>query len=372
MGNFVSQHVLIPKFTIPDVSDITFGGFMIDKYPCSQPNARPDQGSPDVAHSGAVGSVPAISRPGVPVWDYITFPQAMMACCNRGKGWHLVSAFEWASLAFLAKKLGTQPHGGNANTDPPSDVEYTSEIALIDKHLKGENADYNRALPGTGPNTWAHNHLASGVFDLQGLVWQWVLLMMAITSGYPYVPANLDVSYAGSPYGRGTISGSGGATPTLTCDGAGINWLKAWGIDEFNTHYLYIAEANALYTIADTTATTIVLSNGDNPGNGAATFCAFKLIATDITAGMTSGNKILTLRDADANLKGFALPATSDAAGATAYGKDGYWFDKSDLRAALRGGYFSSGVYAGVFALYLSNAPSASNCSVGFRAAKAL
>ena len=87
---------------------------------------------------------------------------------------------------------------------------------------------------------------------------------------------------------------------------------------------------------------------------------------------MTSGNKILTLSDADANLKGFALPATSDAAGATAYGKDGYWFDKSDLRAALRGGYFNNGVDAGVFALDVYNAPSGSWCGIGFRAAKAL
>lgn len=372
MGNFVSQHVLIPKFTSPDVSGVTFGGFMIDKYPCSQPNARPDQGSPDVAHSGAAGAVPAISRPGVPVWDYITFPQAMIACCNRGKGWHLVSAFEWAAMAFLAKKLGTQPHGGNANTNPPSDSAYASEIALLDKHLKGENAANNRALPGTGPNTWAHNHLASGVFDLQGLIWQWILLMMKITSGEPYVPANLDVSYVGSPYGRGTISGSGGATPTLTCDGAGINWLKAWAIDEFNLLYLYIAEAGALYAITDTTPTTIVLTNLDAPGNGAATFCVFKLVATDITTGMTSANKILSLRDADANLKAFALPATSDASGAAAYGNDGYWFDKIALRAALRGGDFSSGADAGVFALSLGNAPSSSNGYFGFRAAKAL
>lgn len=376
MGSYMNQDVLIPKFTIADVSGVTFGGFKVDKYICSQPNATPSEAAADVAHSGAALAVPGISRPGLPVWDYITFPQAMIACCNKGKGWHLISAFEWASLAFLSKKYGTQPHGGNANTDPPADATYATEIAMLDKHLHGENGTYHRSLPGTGPNTWAHNHLASGVFDLQGLVWQWNLMLMS-TDGYPYVPANLDVTYTGSPYGRGTISGSGGATPTLTCDGAGVNWLKAWTVDEFNSDcYCYIAEAGggvgALYTITDTTATTIVLTNGDAPGSGTATFCIFKLVATDITAGMTSGHKILTLRDSDAALKAFALPATASSSGAATYGNDYFYYDKAAFRAAFRGGYFGDGAGAGVFALYVGRAPGVSNYNVGFRAAKAI
>lgn len=379
MGNFVSEHVLIPSFTTPDVAGVTFGGFMADKFVSSQPNATPAEGSPDVAHSGAAAAVPAISKPGVPVWDYITYPQAMIACCNRGKGWHLLTAFEWAALAFLAKKYGTQPHGGNANVNPPSDIGYATEIALLDKHLHAENAAYHRALPGSGPNTWSHNHLSNGVFDLQGLVWQWVMgLHIGKTGvdGHPEVLASLDVTYTGSPYGRGTISNSGGNPPVLTVDGAGINWLKAWDADAFNGMSVYIAEAGggagAFYTITDTTATTLLLTNGDAPGNGAATFCICKHIATDVGGGCTSGQKILTLRDADADLTAFAIPATTDAAGAAAYGNDVYYFDKAALRAAVRGGDFSTEALAGVFALNLFNAPSLSSSSIGFRAAKSL
>lgn len=371
--NHTNHQVIIPKFTYAaEVADVIFGGFAVDKYICSQPNARPDQGSPDVAHSGAAGAVPAISRPGVPVWDYITLPQAMIACCNKGKGWHLMSAFEWASLAFLAKKLGTQPHGGNNNADPPSDVTYTTEIALLDEHMHTENGDYHRPLPGTGPNTWAHNHLASGVFDLQGLVYQWNMGLFMQTDGHVDVLGSLDTSYKKSPYGRGTISGSGGATPTLTLDGSGVNWLKAWTADEFNGMQVYIAETGAFYTITDTTATTLVLSNGDAPGDGTATFVIVKHIGTDITSGMTSGHKILTLRNSDADLKPFAIPATADATGAAAYGTDGYYFDKTALRAAIRGGDFSNGAIAGVFYLNLGSPPSYSYCYIGFRACKAL
>lgn len=380
MGNFTNKQILIPPFTYAaEVAGVTFGGFAIDKYVCSQPNATPSEGSPDVAHSGAAAAVPAISKAGVPVWDYITFPQAMIAAANKGKGWHLTTSFEWASMAMLAKMLGTMPHGGNANVDPPSDSVFTTEIALLDKHLHGENAAYHRALPGTGPKNWAHNHLANGVFDLQGLVWQWVMglfLAVAGTDGHPEVLASLDVTYTGSPYGRGTISGSGGATPTLTVDGAGINWLKAWTADAFNGYSVYIAEAaggaGAFYAITDTLATSLVLTASDAPGNGAATFVIVKHIATDISAGCTSGQKILTLRNADADLKPFAIPATTDGSGAAAYGNDIYYFDKAALRAAVRGGLFDSTSYAGVFALLLTSAPSLSNCGLGFRACKAL
>jgi hypothetical protein len=95
------------------------------------------------------------------------------------------------------------------------------------------------------------------------------------------------------------------------------------------------------------------------------------LVATDITAGMTSAHKILTLRDADADLKAFALPATADATGADAYGKDGFYFDKAAARAARRGGYFGNTTSAGVFCLNLGGSPEYSGNAVGFRAAKA-
>jgi len=376
---YPSYHVNIPAFTILDVDGVTFGGFYADKYVCSQPTASFTEGSPNVAHNGAAAAVPAISKPGVPAWDFITFPQAMIAAANRGKGWHLITSFEWAALAFLSKKFNTLPHGGNANANPPSDVGFTAEIAALDRHLHVENVDWHRALPGTGPNAWAHNHLASGVFDLQGLVSQWVMglfIGVAGTDGHPEVLGSLDVTYTGSPYGRGTISGSGGATPSLTLDGAGVNWLKAWGADAFNGMSVYIAEAaggaGAFYAITDTTPTTLVLTASDAPGDGTATFVICKHIATDIGGGCTSAQKILTLRDADADLKPFAIPATTDGSGAAAYGNDGYWFDKSALRAALRGGGFNDEADAGVFALYLAHAPSYASCYVGFRAAKSL
>jgi hypothetical protein len=250
----------------------------------------------------------------------------------------------------------------------------------LDEHLHGEET-YHRSLPGTGPNTWSHNHKVDGVWDLQGLVWQWVMGLAGVgtnwtTNGYPRILASLSLKYKTSAFGRGTISGSGGAAPTLTCDGVGVNWLKAWTADAFNGMYIYIAEAaggaGAWYTITDTTATTIILTNADTPGNGTATFYIAKVISVDITAGMTTGNKILTLRDADADLKPFAIPATGDGTGSNIYGKDIYYFDKNTERAALRGGSFDCGTDTGVFALYFYPSPGGPYYSLGCRACKCL
>jgi len=379
MGHLNNYSVLFPPWYCPTWS-LQFDAFKVDRYINSQPNSRPDQGSPDVAHSGVPGLIPGVSRAGVPVWDYITFPSAMIAAANKGKGWHLMTAVEWAILAEWSRLNGTMPHGGNANTNPPADVTYTSEVAQLDAHLHGENAAYHRALPGTGPNTWAHNHKENGVWDLQGLTWQWLMGLAGVgtdwtANGYPRILAKTDLKYGTSAFGRGTISGSGGATPTLTCDGAGVNWLKAWTADEFNTMYIYIAEAaagaGAWYTITDTTATTIILTAADAPGNGTATFYVAKVISHDITAGMTSGHNILTLEDANADLKPFAIPATADATGSNTYGKDIYYYSKGAETAARRGGSFYNVASAGVFALDLTSRGDA-NIDLSFRACKCL
>ena len=78
----------------------------------------------------------------------------------------------------------------------------------------------------------------------------------------------------------------------------------------------------------------------------------------------------MTLRDADADLKYFAIPATTNGTGVNGYGNDVYYYDKSAVRAARRGGYFDG--YGGVFSLHLSHAPLDAVYYVGFRACKAL
>jgi len=89
---------------------------------------------------------------------------------------------------------------------------------------------------------------------------------------------------------------------------------------------------------------------------------------TDITGGMTSGNKILTLRS-DAVFKNLSIPETSDGTGSATYGNDVYYFTATGERVALRGGYWSYGTSAGVFALSLGSTRTNSYYGIGFRSA---
>ena len=367
--------VYIPKFTHPDVAGVTFGGFMVGKYPASQPNATADDDNPDVADGAAVGVVPTISQPGVSPWREITFLEARKACVNIGLGWHLITAFEWASLAYWAQLMGTQPHGPNGDTDPPSDVTYTDEEGLRDRALAARGA-HDSALTGSGPVTWAHNHQACGVYGLNGVLWQWndgLFLLPenqndnsdtphAITgageAGYCLILANREVSLTLAPYGSSTTTAAGSLTDTN----------KSWVVNAFAAHYLYDS-AGSLFYLDSNTATALSLDGADTPASGPYTIV--KLKATNITSGMTSANRILTL-SADADLAPLAIPATSDATGSATYGNDGYWHAATALRAAVRGGGWGTGVRAGVFALNLAGAPSIRDMYLGFRACKSL
>ncbi len=443
----------IPKFTHADVAGVTFGGFYCSRYICSQPNAFNAAGGdkPDVADSTAPGNVPAFSVAGKPTWRYISYWNARIAATNAntidGPGVHLLTAFEWASLAMYSHKFGVLPHGNNGNVNPPADVTYTTETAVVDKAAIARNATYYANLTGTGPVTWNLGHHPNGPSDLNGNMWEWILGLhmqtadeavviasidgnattisvttatahgllagqhvtiagtvgyngvytiataadtthftitdaghdldaeatgMAGHQGHALVLASLDVSLAAAPYGRST---SVGATTLTDTD-------KAWTVDYFTagggagvTCYL-MDSAGTRFTIASNTANTITTASG-NPASGA--YEIVRDTGTHIANGMTSANKILTLRNSDANLKGFALPATSDGTGATAYGNDGYWFDMADpgaapnnIRTALRGGYWAGGSPAGVFALALLLAPSGVSNSFGFRLGKAV
>lgn len=372
-GNtYYNRMVWIPEFTIAEVAGVTFGGFYAGKYIASQPNATASNDKPDVADSAAVGSVPAISQYGVASWRYITYWEARKAAANCGVGWHLLTAFEWASLAFWSKKYGTQPHGNNRNVNPPSDTTWTTETAKLDLACNARNAGWYANLVGTGPNTWAHNHQADGVFDLNGNMWEWNLGLHLRTAdegaaaGMPLVLASTNVTLAGSPYGSSTAVGLNSLTDSS----------KTWTINEFAGCEL-MDSAGTRHAVASNTATVLALSSGLTPASGV--YEALKAVATDIVAGMSSGNKILTLRNSAADLKPFAVPATSDGTGAAAYGNDGYWFDTADpgsapnaIRSALRGGNWPDGSSAGVFALYLLSVPANAGVSIGFRLGKAV
>lgn len=99
---------------------------------------------------------------------YITYDQAKTACENKGTGWHLMTNAEWAAIALWCKKNGYMPRGNN---NYGKDHAYPHERG-VETYVYNEQT--GRVGTGSGPVTWAHDGSNSGIYDLNGNVWEWV------------------------------------------------------------------------------------------------------------------------------------------------------------------------------------------------------
>lgn len=186
----VSKMIYIPKFRIPaglwdngtfPPQDLKLGGFLIDKYPCSQPDAT--NSSRGSTSPNSPGQVAAVSQQGVVPWTDINWDNAKIACANRkinGRSCHLVTMKEWATICFLIKLLGHDIRGNNNwgrdYRDPDSWEYYGIADPVVASYTQqySPNKQYSRCLTGSGPISWSHNGMANGVFDIVGNLWEWV------------------------------------------------------------------------------------------------------------------------------------------------------------------------------------------------------
>ena len=175
-----SDMVYIPRFRVPagiwdngafpgGGQDMLLGGFFCDKYPASQPDATAvSRGS---TSPNTPGTIAATSQQGVVPWTNINQPNAKIAATNRiinGRACHLAGMHENATISFLTKLLGHDIRGNNSHGRDhrnPNAWEYQGNADPVQA---------GRTLVGTGPVSWAHNGLASGVFDIVGNVWEWL------------------------------------------------------------------------------------------------------------------------------------------------------------------------------------------------------
>lgn len=132
------------------VNGVQIPGFYYSKYE-------------NVVHNGKAYSLPAET----PAFG-VTFKEAYEYCNNKGYGWHLSTAAEWAAIALWCKKNGFIPNGNNNYGKDAKESEYKAIPATYSADGK-----IDMVATGTGPITWSHDNTKSGIWDLNGNVVEW-------------------------------------------------------------------------------------------------------------------------------------------------------------------------------------------------------
>ncbi|WP_072670553.1 hypothetical protein [Vibrio injensis] len=113
----------------------------------------------------------AVALPGKDPRTSINFDAAKAACVDKGPGWHLMNAHEWAAVALWCKANGFEPRG-NTNWGRAHDATHETAVRP-DGGTPGVSSGTGRTATGGGPASWRHDGGLSGIADLVGNVWEW-------------------------------------------------------------------------------------------------------------------------------------------------------------------------------------------------------
>jgi hypothetical protein len=239
------------------------------------------------------------------------FDNEMSYCNNKGDGWHQMSIAEWAVIMHLIYKSGFIPRG---NTNYGAHHEYTYEVGSKGSDISG------RTATGSGPATWCHDGLRTGIADFVGNLWKRLSGMRLVNGEIQVMVGNLpalQVSHAASStYWKAILASDGslvdpGTSGTLRVNSSGNIGTTAVTSGEFNKLFSDVVAADSI------AIPEIVYALGLAPVSGVSTVGRFY-----------------------GNLEGERIP--------------------------LRGGSFGSLSGAGPSALYLSDARSDAGSVVGF------
>jgi hypothetical protein len=267
----------------------------------------------------------ARSVPGADPAVRIDWPAADRACRIMGPGFHMMTNAEWAAVALSC--TGHQPtgntHFGAAHASPMQVGR--RQDALAPGFPKGEA----RHLTGSGPAAWYHNGERTGIADLCGNVWEWQDGLRLVDGEIQIIPDN----DASANDGHGDEAWS-----ALLPDGR---------------------------LVPPGTAGTLKWDAELEGGSG-------KPVLSTSVVNPTRGDNYATIGFSEIPMgggDGMALPR-SLAIIPRGEGESGRFFMRCQgERRAFRGGAWIHGENAGLFALNMTDGPSAALPYLGFRAA---
>lgn len=295
-----------------------------------------------VENNGRIYSLPGEDpRVNINLDDYVA------RCKAKGTGHHCLTAAEWAFLALCAKKDNRMPAGNN-NWGKDAGESTLGQIA-IPKYFHPDE-DVNKGKPercatGTGPVTWSDTGDLTGIWDLNGNVWEWV-------SGIRLVKGELQV-----------LKDNNAASNTANLAAASAEWQAVNGAA--TSWQDLLIKPNGQGTTANSIKLDWVTDHWEwmkdvafTHQEDASKYAVFG--KTTIRTGVSDTAKLY--------LKAMALAPDGGVEGD--YKDDGFWANNFQAeRCARRGGSYGSGAGAGVFSLDFNNARSYTARAYGGRPA---
>ena len=346
-----SVMVYIPKFKNSDVltggNDSTHPAFIVNGQEIPGFWYSKYQ---NVVHTTQLtdGSIAAAySLPGEDPTASINFDTARSRCEAKGAGWHLSTNAEWAAIALWCKKNGFMPYGNNNYGKDTRESNYKA----IPTTFYGPDSDQPegttaRVATGTGPLTWSHDKTLSGIWDLNGNVWEWQGGIRLVW-GELQILANNDAADPDNPQNTTSvcwkaINAADGSLVEPECEVGDSSATLSGSTVKLD----YVSGAWQW--------TTTVASSQD-----ASRSCAFG----KVTAAAAVGNAAKIL------LRSLALLPDEGAQEADYEGDYFWWNNGVAERCVSRGGDWYGGAGAGVFSLDGRDSRSDSGTRIGFRSA---